>query len=335
MPESPPNDNGSGDVFPQHLIRKTVPFILLAVVVYVGVFFFFDAAATLHQFSRISARCIMFAICFALGSFLLRAIRWYYYLRVGQVVIPVLDSLLIFLIGLLLSLTPGKVGEVMKSLLLKERWQVPVARTAPIVLAERITDLASVLLLGGAGLLAMPQTRAAGAATLAAAIVVVAVCMIRPLGAIVIGLLVRVSWIARRRDKLLAAHLALSSILGVGPLVVALALACGAWSLQSASAWVIADGFPNSHLTLGQALVVSCAPLLAGAVVLLPGGLGATEASMTGLLIAFGGPGMNTSEAAAITILFRIVTLWLAVGLGLLSVVVWRARLRGPRPSPS
>jgi uncharacterized membrane protein YbhN (UPF0104 family) len=323
-----------GDVFPQHLIRKTIPFILLAVLVYVAVFFFFDAAATFHQFGRVSPRCIVVAVQFALGSFLLRAVRWHYYLRISDVRVPPSDSLLIFLVGLLLSLTPGKMGEVMKSLLLKEGWQVPVARTAPIVLAERITDLASVLLLGGVGLLAMPGAHLAGAVGVLAASALLAVCTIRPLGRAVIAQLARVAWVARRRDKLVSAHSALTGILGAGPLVVAMALACGAWGLQSMCAWVIAGGFPDTHLTLGQSLVVSCGPLLAGALALVPGGLGATEASMTGLLVALGGPDMSPSEAAAITVLFRIVTLWLAVCLGFLALVLWRARrsLRGEVP---
>ena len=57
------------------------------------------------------------------------------------------DSLLTFLSGFVLTVTPGKVGEVFKSLVLFETHGVPVARTAPIVVAERVTDVIGVVVL--------------------------------------------------------------------------------------------------------------------------------------------------------------------------------------------
>ena len=60
---------------------------------------------------------------------------------------PLFDSLLLFLSGFALTVTPGKVGEVLKSYLLRESFGQPIARTAPIVLAERLTDLIGLLLL--------------------------------------------------------------------------------------------------------------------------------------------------------------------------------------------
>ena len=57
------------------------------------------------------------------------------------------DSFLTFLSGFVLTVTPGKVGEVFKSLVLFETHGVPIARTAPIVVAERVTDLIGVIIL--------------------------------------------------------------------------------------------------------------------------------------------------------------------------------------------
>ncbi len=57
--------------------------------------------------------------------------------------------------------------------------------------------------------------------------------------------------------------------------------------------------------------------MLAGAVSFLPGGLGGAEAAMLTLLI-YGG--LELPEAAAVTLVIRITTLWFAVLLGLLSM---------------
>ena len=89
---------------------------------------------------------------------------------------------------------------------------------------------------------------------------------------------------------------------------------------------LIANSFSSVGLGLADAMVVYCAPLLAGALAMIPGGLGLTEASLEGALIHFGGPGVTTAVAGAITILIRLVTLWFAVALGFLALLTWRLR---------
>jgi len=100
----------------------------------------------------------------AFSNYLIRFLKWEYYLGVLEIRgVPKGESLLIFLSGFVLTVTPGKVGEVFKSLILKEIHGVPVERTAPIVVAERVTDLIGVITL-----------IAVGAALFAAALAVIA-----------------------------------------------------------------------------------------------------------------------------------------------------------------
>src|SRR5262249_51363711 len=100
--------------------------------------------------SQVSQRLWDFPLSLWLGALALaslnyafRFVRWEYYLRLLSVRVARLPSFGIFLSGFALTVTPGKVGEVLKSFLLKEAYDVPVARTAPIVIAERLTDLLS------------------------------------------------------------------------------------------------------------------------------------------------------------------------------------------------
>ena len=87
------------------------------------------------------------ALTLAAINYLLRFAKWELYLRRLGVRIPIRDSFGIFLSGFSLTVTPGKVGEVLKSYLLREAHGVPMARTAPIVVAERLTDLVALALL--------------------------------------------------------------------------------------------------------------------------------------------------------------------------------------------
>src|SRR5437764_518800 len=60
----------------------------------------------------------------------------------------------VFGAGLSLSITPAKLGELLKSYLLREMHGVPAPRTAPIVVAERVTDLIALLVLAVIGVAA-------------------------------------------------------------------------------------------------------------------------------------------------------------------------------------
>ncbi len=81
-------------------------------------------------------------------NYILRFAKWEFYLAKLQVRgIPLAESFLVFLSGFVLTITPGKVGEVFKSAVLSKTHGVDVARTAPIVVAERLTDVIAIVVL--------------------------------------------------------------------------------------------------------------------------------------------------------------------------------------------
>ena len=129
-------------------LRRLVFAMLLGVVCY-GAFVLYagyrEIASSLATF-----RWRAFAGALGLASFnyCLRFLKWEYYLgRLGVKGVAKIDSLLIFLSGFVLTVTPGKVGEVFKSAVLSETHGVPAARTAPIVVAERLTDVIAIIVL--------------------------------------------------------------------------------------------------------------------------------------------------------------------------------------------
>ena len=87
------------------------------------------------------------ACSLSLANYLVRFPRWQRYLTLTGSEVRGWSSLRIYLAGLSLTVSPGKVGEAMKSWLLRAEDGTPIARSAPIVLAERLTDLLGFLVL--------------------------------------------------------------------------------------------------------------------------------------------------------------------------------------------
>src|SRR5215217_7003255 len=107
-----------------------------------------------QSFSDFEWSTIPAILGFTLLNYALRWLKWDYYLRrmqMGQGVSRAASALL-FTSGMVMAVTPGKVGEVLKSYLLKQINATPISASAPIVLAERVTDGLAMLLLMGFGL---------------------------------------------------------------------------------------------------------------------------------------------------------------------------------------
>src|SRR2546429_4319551 len=87
-----------------------------------------------------------------LFNYICRFFKWQYYLKRLEVSLPWVKSLLIFLSGLSMAITPGKVGELLKSYLLKRSTGAPISHTSPVIVAERLSDGIAMIALASTGL---------------------------------------------------------------------------------------------------------------------------------------------------------------------------------------
>jgi uncharacterized protein (TIRG00374 family) len=209
-----------------------------------------------------------------------------------------------------------------------------VTRTAPIVVAERLTDLIALLLLA-----------IVGSATygIATTLVISASCLIafglmllawpRPTRAL-IDLVSTPRPVRRYRRSLHAMYDGVAGLCRPAPLALATALAVPAWACECLGFSLIVNGFPGAHLSLGLAMAIYASTTIAGALSFLPGGLGVTEGAMTVLLV-IGAARLDRSVALDATLLTRLATLWFAVVLGLGCLLLARRliRARGAKPA--
>jgi uncharacterized protein (TIRG00374 family) len=307
------------------LVGRVALGVAAGVAVYVGFTIWADAgrvAAALRTFHWSMA---VLACLLAAGNYLIRFFRWEYYLRVLGIRLAPRDSVSVFLAGFALTVTPGKLGEAVKALLLRASHGIPAARTAPIVIAERVTDLVGLLLLALVGVFSFDVGRrflVAGAVLVAAGVLVVS---IDPLAEAGIALAGKLPGLRRFAPKLGEFHRSTATLLRPTPLLLATMLSTISWTLECVAFWVVVRGFPGAALDLRAATFIYASMTVAGALSFLPGGLGVTEAGMLALLVRFG-TGLGRGEAAAATFVTRASTLWFAVALGLPALVLYARR---------
>jgi uncharacterized membrane protein YbhN (UPF0104 family) len=285
-----------------------------------------DAAAAAALLSPATVlACLALSFC----NYLLRGLRWVVLGRAFGVAAPAGRQLLYFFAGFALTVTPGKVGEVVRLWLLHRHHGVPYTRSMPLLAGDRVLDMVAICLLALAGA-ALTSRYLAVTAVLA-----LACCLL--LGALShAGLLLRlIDWTERRVRRapglFARAREVCATLPAIGRpavLLPALVLSLLGWLAECLVLLLVVREL-GTPAGLGEAMLVFCLAAVAGAVSLLPGGLGAADLGLLGLLRLIGMP-----EAGAIvaTILVRLATLWFAVVLG---VAALPFALRRPQGSQS
>jgi uncharacterized membrane protein YbhN (UPF0104 family) len=97
---------------------------------------------------------------------------------------------------------------------------------------------------------------------------------------------------------------------------VAAPLSLMAWMARGVSLYLIVDAL-GYELTASTVVAIYCLSILAGAASFIPGGLGATEAAIVLLLSA---AGVGQMDAITASLVSRSLTLWLAVGIGVVAM---------------
>ena len=151
--------------------RQLLPLGVLLLITLVGLALFADADELLEQLRGFDPALLPALLGLSLVNYLVRFVRWQIYLRHLGVRLAWHKSLAVFLFGFVLSVTPGKAGELGKAWLVRELGGGPAMRVAPAVVCERLTDLLGVIAIILLGVSAMPRTGVLAAASLVVIVV--------------------------------------------------------------------------------------------------------------------------------------------------------------------
>ena len=251
--------------------------------------------------------------------------RWRLLLHALQLHPPISADARIWMGSYAFTATPGKSGEAVRSLLLKQECGVPVPPTLMALVVERLTDGTAVLLLLVINLPLLLRWQ-----------VPLAVPMGIGVASVIGGWLVLRSPWAKNQLKTSAKRLlprklasaggegltALRQLLLPAVLLQATLIGAVAWSLEGVSLWLLLRGMGMEAVGIGGATIAHTAAGLLGALTLLPGGLGSTEAGTVGLLAL---QGEGVAAALPATLLIRLMTLWFATALGV-GCLLWPAQ---------
>jgi len=269
---------------------------------------------TLRHLARVGWGQFGILLVLSLVNYLARGMRWRIYTRALTIPTGLLQDFRHYLGGFALTITPGRIGELIRLRWINLDTGTPLEKVAPLVLVDRAADLVSVALV-----LALATALTAGGLAGALPVVVIAIAVAifatqpRLLawgitrGWKMFGRLPRLFGGLRRAARQLHVFAKANIILP------ALLLGGLGWFAEGYAFYLLLDWL-GAEISLWMAVAIFLFAMLGGGATGLPGGLGGAEAALIGLLALQGVPLEISLPATAI---IRLTTLWFAILIGI------------------
>lgn len=305
------------------LKKKMLISLFLGVAIFIVLGLYSDFNKLVSSFLNFNIIYLPLILLLPPMNYALRYVKWSYYLKLLNINIDRKDDIRIFMSGLSMTVTPGRVGEFLKSYLVKEFTGVPMSVTSPLIIIERLTDAMSMTVLASIGALKYKY----GLVVLAVSVALFAVFIVsirsRAVAGFIIRILKKLPLIRKLGKQIDAFYESSYELLTVRSIIFSVILGAVSWSFEGIVIYLTMYGFGTPISVLSSIFTISFASL-AGALSMLPGGLFVAEGSIMGLLIMMG---VSREIASAATMITRFATLWLGVAIGIIGLISVQRRL--------
>lgn len=296
--------------------------VVVGVVIYFALTVYGDIGPVFEAFRQFNWLYIPLLLLLTSVNYLFRFIKWDYYLRLLDIKIEKRLSASIFFSGLIMSVTPMKAGELLKSYLLKQTNGQPISKTAPVIFAERVTDFLSLIIICAAGGILYHYGARLIITVSVLLILLILVISSRSLCFWIFSQFEKISFLKKYSQKLYNLYESSYLMFRIKPLILMIFVSLFSWCFECLGFFLILHTF-NSNISLFMSSFIYAFSTIFGAVTMLPGGLGVTEGSLTFLLMQ---NGFAKESAIASTLIIRVVTLWFAVLIGMVSLYLFRKK---------
>ena len=120
------------------LFSKVILIVVISILIYVSFLIISDINLISKEFTNFQYEYLPLILVLISSGFFSLILRWNLLLKKSGINIPNTSSILIFMSGVSLSIVPGKAGELIKSELLKIKFDVPRSKSVSLIIIEQI-----------------------------------------------------------------------------------------------------------------------------------------------------------------------------------------------------
>ena len=295
------------------LSQKFFIIILASIIFYALFLIFTDLSQLSEKILDFKIEYIPLILSLVSSGWLALYLRWTFLLKNSGYVVPHKKNFQIFLTGFPLSITPGKIGELLKSQLLKDNFDIPRKITAPIILVERLYNAVGILIISFFGIWFLDFSGIVILITTCILTGIFIVMRSKKLFLQINKIILKIKFLSKFSDSLSDSYDVINNSIKPKIFIISSAFSASYWILESIAVYFIFQSFGIDFIELIQIIPTYATSIILGVASFVPGGIGVFEGTLTGLLNI---QGLALSTAVTLTIFIRIFTIWYSVIIG-------------------
>ncbi|WP_406657577.1 lysylphosphatidylglycerol synthase transmembrane domain-containing protein [Methanolobus sp. ZRKC2] len=301
--------------------NKTILLVFFALAVYVAMGIYADINQLTLAIQSFHWPYFILLLLFTSIGYFLRYLKWDIFLKNTGVNLTFKQNIFIFISGLSMIVTPGKLGEVWKAWLIKDISGDELSKTVPVVILDRVTDILSLVILSAFGILSYRD----GIYLLATLFFMILVFYVSITSKRISGKMISVieNRAMKHSSDVKGLHGTFQKLMEPKLFISLSLLNVLAWFCECLGFYFIVIGF-DQYLSISQSTFIFSFASLAGGVSMIPGGIGLAEVTIAGFLQH---NGFTPTITIGTALIVRLGSFWYGVILGLIVYLLFRKKI--------
>jgi len=299
------------------LDNRIILILIAAVGIYAIFLFVSDYNIISEKISNFKINYLPLILFFVSASWIPLIIKWHFLLKNSEVDVPLTKSIAIWFAGVAFEITPGHVGVLMKSQILKTSFNISRTKTVPIIIVEKAYELIGAILASVIGIIVLGMEFYLIIIAISGLIVIFFFMYHKPASELFFNRITKLKFFSKYVENLSEFYEIVKKSTNVKAATICILLALTYWFMVSAAAYYTLIAFDVNVLDYLTVLAIYTTSILLGAISFVPAGIGVTEGSIAGLFTL---NGIDISTALILSVMIRILTLWFSVCVGFISL---------------
>ena len=291
--------------------------ILGIIAIYAIILIAFDVNIISEKINDFDFQYLLFIIPLIPLTWGVLFLRWNLLLKNSAIDIPLKDNFMIFISGFALGVTPGKVGELIKAQLLKNKFNIPRSKTAPLVIVERFYDFFAIAIISLFGILVFEYSIYIFTILAVGIIIFLTITSSEKLFLKFLQKIEKIKFLRNFSSELPKSFTIIQKSTRGKILPLSIILSVIFWILDSIIAYLTLLSFGIDIIDYFVLMSIYTSSIILGVISFLPLGIGVVEGSLVGFLSL---NGIEFPLATAIVVFIRFFTRWIGVMAGFLGL---------------
>ncbi len=294
-------------------ISKSIILIILLILIYVAFIVSSDITKINESIMKMKPSNLLIAVFFWMSGSLINSIRWHFFINEFTKKISFKQNIQYYLAGFAFVISPGGIGEIVRSPYIKRDYGVSISKTASIIFVQRIYDLIGLTIVLSIGLIFIDYPKTILLVPISILFFIILILKNKNKLLKLMNLVSKIKLFRNLDSNVEEIYDSIAKLLKAKFFILGCSISTISFIFYSTAVYFLITGL-DAYLSFQEIMVISTISQLLSFISLIPAGIGVFEGGMIGLFTLYG---IDYETAITATILIRLITTGVVTVIGL------------------